>query len=72
MRKHVWLHMAYSLKHGLYRFRAYTNFEYRHIEKDALLEFVLWLNELLSTYPTYRMNLSRYRPGLRKEGEAPT
>jgi hypothetical protein len=69
MHNHVWLHLAYSLKHGLYRFRAYTNFESRHTDENALLEFLLRLNHLLSTYQTYRTDITRYRPSLREDGD---
>lgn len=64
---HVWVHLTYSLKHGLYRFHAHTEFEYRHIEKNAILEFLLYLNDLLSTYPTYKTDITRYRPGITRE-----
>ena len=66
---HVWLHLAYSLKHGLYRFRAYSDFEHRRTDENALLEFLLRLNYLLSTYQTYRIDITRYRPSLMKAAD---
>jgi hypothetical protein len=69
IQEHVWIHLAYSLRHGLYRFRANTKFEYRHTGDNALLEFLLRLNHLLSTYQTYRIDITRYRPSLREDGD---
>ena len=66
---HVWLNLAYSLKHGLYRFRAYSDFERQRIEQDPLLEFLLHLNQLLSTFQTYRTDITWYRPSLRTYGD---
>lgn len=66
---HTWVHLVYSLKHGLFRFKTYTEFKYRHITENALLEFLLRLNNIISTYPTYRVDITRYRPTL---GDEPT
>jgi hypothetical protein len=64
---HAWVHLVYSLKHGLYRFKTYTEFEYRHLAENALLEFLLRLNNIISTYPTYRTDITRYRVSLNDE-----
>ena len=56
-----------SLKHGLYRFETDTDFGYRRHEENAMLEFLLRLNHIISTYHTYRTDITRYRASLRDE-----
>lgn len=57
----VWLHAAYSVKHGLLTFKPYTDLECEWTTKDALLEFVLFLNQSLVNFPTHPIRLRRYR-----------
>lgn len=63
----TWVHLAYSLKHGLYRFKTSSDFDYRRHEENALLEFLLRLNHIISTYHTYRTDITRYRMSLQDE-----
>lgn len=63
----TWVHLAYSLKHGLYRFKAYSDFGFRRHEDNALLEFLLRLNHIISSYHTYRIDITRYRKSLKDE-----
>lgn len=66
--KSVWLHAAYSVKHGLLTFKPYSDFEGTWITKDPLLEFVLFLNQTLTDFHTYQINLRRYRPSIPQDG----
>jgi hypothetical protein len=65
--ENTWVHLVYSLTHGLYRFKTSTEFEYRRLKDNALLEFLLRLNHIVSTYHTYRTDITRYRMSLNDE-----
>jgi hypothetical protein len=67
--EHVWLNGALSLRHGLFRFKPHTKFMHDRVSENALLEFVLSLNNAIASVPTGRIDLSRYRPNLPKENE---
>lgn len=64
IQEQTWVNMVYSLNHGLFRFIPYTKYEYRHTQDDVLLEFILRLNHMISTYQAYRIDITRYRPSL--------
>jgi hypothetical protein len=63
----VWLNGVLSMKHGFYHFTPHTTFEFNRIEKNPLLEFLLFVNRAISTYRTYRIDIGRYRPRVPNE-----
>jgi hypothetical protein len=65
----VWLHAAYSVKHGLLSFVPYTDFECTWTTKDPLLEFVMFINQSLTNFPTYQIDLRRYRSSMPPDGQ---
>jgi hypothetical protein len=66
---HVWLNAALSLRHGMYHFRPYTEFSPTRFKTNALLEFVLYINRAISSVPTGRIDVRRYRPTTPDEAE---
>ena len=65
----IWLHAAFSFKHGLLKFRPYTEFEYSWLESDdALLDFIVRLNMSVSDFITDKIDLRRYLPALINHG----
>jgi hypothetical protein len=58
----VWLNAVLSLKHGVYYFLRYTNFEYERKSTNPLLEFFLFVNKAVSGIPTGGIDVGRYRP----------
>lgn len=58
----TWINAAFSLTHGMLHFKPYTEFENEWIKNNSLLEFVLLINNALSTFPTWRIDISKYRP----------
>jgi hypothetical protein len=60
--RNIWLHGAFSLRHGMLAFKPYTEFEGDWIVDNALLEFVFQVNIAISSFETGKINLQRYRP----------
>jgi hypothetical protein len=59
-----WLNAAFSLQHGLLEFRAYTKFQGQWITTNALLQFLLTLNQAIATFSTFKVDLKRYAKSL--------
>lgn len=64
----VWLHAAYSVAHGLLTFKPYSDFEGEWRQTNALLDFVLYINQLVGSFPTYQIDLGRYRSAPQSDG----
>lgn len=60
--EHVWLNAVLSMQHGMFHFKPFTTFEYECRQQNALLEFLLFVNNAISSYHTYPIDLQRYRP----------
>lgn len=60
--EHVWLNAVLSMQHGMFYFRPYTKFEHERRKQNALLEFLLFVNNAISSFHTYPIDLQRYRP----------
>lgn len=58
----VWINAALSMRHGMFHFTPYTEFAYTRTPKNALLEFILYLNHSVSEFQTARIDVTRYRP----------
>jgi hypothetical protein len=65
--KHVWINAVLSMRHGMFHFIPYTEFEFNFIKENALLEFVLFMNNAISEFFTSRIDLRRYRPTIPEE-----
>ena len=63
----VWVNAVLSMKHGMFHFTPHTKFEFNRVKSNALLEFLLFINRAISTYPTFRIDIGRYRPTIPKE-----
>ncbi len=64
----AWVHAVFSMKHGMLWFKANTDFHCDWRTKHALLEFILFVNKMVSTYQTFRIDIARYRPTLPEAG----
>ncbi len=69
MRSHVWVNAVFSMRHGMFHFKPHTTFEHDRIRDNALLEFILFLNNAISDFRVSRIDLRRYRPTLPAEPE---
>lgn len=58
----VWVNAVLSMKHGMFHVAPYTEFTINRIKENAMLEFLLFLNSVISEYHTYRIDIRRYRP----------
>jgi len=65
----VWVNSVLSMSHGMFRVVPYTEFEIHRMASDALLEFLLFINNAISTYHTYQIDINRYRPTAFEGGE---
>jgi hypothetical protein len=64
-RSQVWVNAVFSMRHGMFHFKPHTAFEHEQpIRDNALLEFVLFLNNAISDFPVARIDLRKYRPTL--------
>lgn len=63
----VWVNAVFSMSHGMFHFVPNTEFLYSRIKSDALLQFLLFINQAISSYQTYQIDISRYRPDILKE-----
>ena len=61
---HPWLNAAFSLQHGLLEFEAYTTFHGHWTTTNSLLQFLFTLNQAVSTFSTFKVDLKRYAKGL--------
>jgi hypothetical protein len=61
---HPWLNAAFSLQHGLLEFEAYTTFDGHWTATNSLLQFLLTLNQAVSTFSTFKVDLKRYAKAL--------
>lgn len=62
--KPTWLNAALSLQHGLLHFKAYTAYESQWRKKNALLTFLLVLNQAITTFSTFKVDIKRYAKAL--------
>jgi hypothetical protein len=62
--KSAWLNAALSMKHGMLYFPPHQADERRWFKENSLLTFLMFLNDAVTTYPTYRINLQRYRKNI--------
>ena len=65
--KHVWINAVLSMRHGMFHFVPYTEFEFNSIKDNALLEFFFFVNNAISEFFTSRIDLRRYRPTIPEE-----
>ena len=57
----VWLHAAFSLRHGLLAFRPHTDFECWWIDsEEPLLDFIVRINASISDFITDTIDMRRY------------
>jgi uncharacterized protein DUF6602 len=68
-RDHVWLNAALSMRHGMFHFKPHTKFEHERLAPNALLEFMLFVNNAVSDFRTSRIDIRRYRSTLPTDGE---
>jgi hypothetical protein len=64
----VWLNAVFSMRHGMWHFKPFTDFERKRITVNALLEFVLFINTVVAEFHTSQIDIRRYRPTIPKEG----
>ena len=62
--KQPWLNAAYSVRHGLLEFVAYTDFLSQWSSNNALLAFLLAINQGVNTFSTFKVDLRRYAKSL--------
>lgn len=62
--KSAWLNAAYSMSHGMLHFPPHRVQERHWYEENSLLMFLLFLNDAIATYPTYPIDLQRYRENI--------
>jgi len=60
----AWLNAAYSMNHGMLYFPPHRAHEGRWYEENSLLMFLMFLNDAIATYPTYRIELQKYRESI--------
>ena len=56
----AWGNASLRLEHGLLTFQADTAYECRWATNKALLRFLLFLNQCVATFPTFKVNIKRY------------
>ena len=61
---HPWLNAAFSLRHGLLEFEPYTAFHGHWTTTNSLLQFLFTLNQAVSTFSTFKVDLKRYAKAL--------
>ncbi|MEJ2682724.1 MAG: hypothetical protein P8144_15030 [Gammaproteobacteria bacterium] len=61
---HVWINAAFSMCHGMFHFKPFTQFEHQRTRENALLEFVLFVNVVVAEFRTSHIDIRRYRPTL--------
>jgi len=62
--KSAWSNAALSMKHGTLYFPPHQADERRWFHENSLLMFLMFLNDAIATYPTYRINLQRYKQNI--------
>lgn len=60
----VWINAVLSMTHGMFYFKPFTSFDHERITENSLLEFILFVNNTISDFPTSRIDIRRYRPTL--------
>ncbi len=60
----VWVNAVLSMQHGMFYFERYTEFTCTRVADNPLLEFILFVNEAISSFPGSRIDLRRYRTSL--------
>jgi hypothetical protein len=65
--KHVWINAVLSMRHGMFHFIPYTEFEFNSIKDNAMLEFFFFVNNVISGFFTSHIDLRRYRPTIPDE-----
>ena len=68
---HVWLNAAFSMRHGMFHFKPFTDFDHQRTIENALLEFVLFINVVIAEFRTSHIDIRRYRPTLPEDGGQP-
>lgn len=64
---HAWINAVFSVQHGMIRYKPETDHESEQRAENGLLEFILFLNKVISDYPMFRIDITRYRPTLPTE-----
>ena len=64
------INAVFSMRHGMLWFKPYTDYESEWRPQNGLLEFIFFLNKTISSYQTFRVDISRYRPTLPTVEEA--
>jgi hypothetical protein len=64
-----WVNAAFSISHGMFYFKPGAEYECLRISDNALIEFLLFVCSAVSSYPTYRIEVRRYRPTAPKQNE---
>lgn len=64
----VWLNSVFSMRHGMWHFKPFTDFERKRITVNALLEFVLFINTVVAEFRTSQIDIRRYRPTIPEDG----
>lgn len=62
-----WLNAVLSMRHGMLHFKPHHEYETQWLTKNALLEFILFLNNVVATNRTHRIDIRKYRPSTPKE-----
>jgi hypothetical protein len=57
----AFLNAAFSFKHGMLHFLPHENFETRWYRNNSLLEFLLFINNAISTFDTFKIDIRKYR-----------
>lgn len=60
----AWINAALSLQHGMLSFRPYKEYEAKWIIKNSLLNFLMFVNECVSTFVTFKINIRKYVKGI--------
>lgn len=62
--KPSWINAALSMQHGLLRFTPYKEYETEWITENPLLMFLLFVNQTVSDFPTFKIDIQRYAKNL--------
>lgn len=57
----AFINAAFSFKHGMLHFLPYDPFKTNWYEEHPLLEFLLFINDAILTFDTYKIDVRRYR-----------
>lgn len=55
-----WINGALSMQHGLLRFTPFKEYETEWVSENSLLSFLFFVNQAVSEFPTFKIDIQRY------------